>query len=124
VVVVNHVLEHVSDPRSFLADLERITAPEGRVFVLVPYYRGWIPRLMKGRWIGWFPSQHMWHFRPVTLLPLVRESTSLDVEECETKGVIEPRSVGAKGAVKQFISALSRMTGNGDEIELTLGKPG
>src|SRR5262249_44250346 len=38
VVVANHVLEHVADPRSFLVQLERVTAEHGRVFIFVPHY--------------------------------------------------------------------------------------
>lgn len=123
VVVLNHVLEHVLDLRGFLACLARVLAPGGRAFVCVPHRRGLLPLLMKGRWMGWIPSQHVWHFTPTTLARIVQQASGLRLVACTTEGVIEPPSRGAKGAVKGWVSELSRRMGWGDQIEAIFEKP-
>ena len=116
-VVLVHVLEHVHELRTFLAQLERVLVPGGLAFIYVPHYRGLIPRLMRDSWMGWVPAQHVWHFTPTTLVRTVEATTRLRIRDCTTRGVIEPPSTGVKGAGKSAISAFSRAVGWGDGIE-------
>lgn len=121
-VVLNHVLEHVLDLRAFVARLAELLVPGGRLFVFVPNHAGLLPRLMRERWIGWFPSQHVWHFRPATLAGALEDAAGLRLLECTTKGVIEPPSKGVKGVAKAGLSILSRWAGWGDQIEAVFVK--
>lgn len=123
VAILNHVLEHVHDLRTFLGHLDRVLVRQGLVFINVPHYRGLIPRLMRENWMGWVPQQHVWHFTPATLIATVESTGALRVVDCTTRGVIEPPSTGAKGAVKTVISRLSRAVEWGDEIEAVFQKP-
>lgn len=122
VLVANHVLEHLGDPKDTLRHIARLLNARGRAFVFVPHYRGLLPRLMKDHWSGWFPTQHVWHFEPRTLIRLVEETSLLRVISCTTKGVIEPRSTGARGQMKGAISMLASALNVGDEIQLVVGK--
>jgi SAM-dependent methyltransferase len=122
-VVMNQVLEHVFDVRGLLSNVARVLVPGGHLYVLVPYHRGLMPRLMKDRWMGWFPSQHVWHFIPGTLTRVVCEASQLRPFALTTKGVIEPPSVGFKGQVKAVVTVLSRTVGWGDQIEAFFQKP-
>jgi SAM-dependent methyltransferase len=122
-VVMNQVLEHVLDVRGLLSNVARVLVPGGHLYVLVHYHRGLMPRLMKDRWIGWFPSQHVWHFVPETLTRVVSEASGLRLVTLTTKGVIEPRSVGLKGDVKSVVAVMSRTMGWGDQIEAFFQKP-
>jgi SAM-dependent methyltransferase len=122
VAVANQVVEHVLDVRGFFAALERVLAPGGYAFILVPHYRGLMPRLMRDHWIGWFPSQHVWHFTPTTLKHVAEGSSGLRLVEYTTKGVIEPPSAGLRGYVKAAVTACSHATGWGDEIEALFQK--
>jgi SAM-dependent methyltransferase len=122
-VVMNQVLEHVLDLRSFLSAVVRLLAPGGRFFVFVPYYAGLVPILMGRHWIGWAPRQHVWHFTPATLTSVMHDATPLRRIAYTTKGVIEPPSTGAKGAVKARVSAFSRLVEWGDQIEAIFEKP-
>jgi 2-polyprenyl-3-methyl-5-hydroxy-6-metoxy-1,4-benzoquinol methylase len=123
VVVMNQLLEHVFDLREFLAHVARVVEPGGYALVYVPCYRGLMPRLMRTHWMGWFPSQHVWHFAPETLRRVVEEATPLRLVRRTTKGVIEPPSTGTKGWAKARIIAFSRAVGWGDEIEAVFRKP-
>lgn len=123
VVVLNQVLEHILDLRSFLTSLGRVVSEEGLLFVFVPHYGGWIPRLMRDRWMLWVPHQHVWHFRPSTLLATVHEATPLKVMHCTTLGTMEPPSKGSKGRVKVGFARLAERFGQGDQIEAVFVNP-
>lgn len=107
VVVMNQVLEHVLDLKTFLAGVTGVLAPGGHAFIFVPYHRGAMPRLMGDHWIGWFPSQHVWHFTPATLVRVVQEASPLQLVSYTTKGVIDPPSAGLKGRVKSAVAAFA-----------------
>jgi SAM-dependent methyltransferase len=121
VIVFNHVLEHVFDLRSALSHVRTVLAPEGRVFIFVPYYQGLAARAMGSRWMGWYPQQHVWQFTPRTLTRVVRESAGLEPISVTTAGVIEPPSRGAKGALKRGVRLLAAALGRGDHIEAVFG---
>lgn len=116
-VVLSHVLEHVADLREFLGDIARVLRPGGLAFVFVPHHRGLVPRVMGTHWMGWFPSGHVWHFTPRTLVWTVETLSPLRVVSCTTRGVSEPRSRGTKGAVKEAVRTVARALCWGDQIE-------
>lgn len=66
-VVIWHVLEHVSDPRRTIAEIHRLLKPGGRVVVAVPNFSSW-----QARWAGpaWFHldlPRHLHHFPQASL---------------------------------------------------------
>lgn len=123
VAVLNHVLEHVNDLVGFLSSLSRILSPDGRVFMFVPYFRGLVPRLMTTNWIGWDPTEHVWHFTPETLERTVRNGTGFKMLSYTTKGAIEPPSTGLRGCVKRAVQWTSQQVGWGDQIEAIFIRP-
>jgi 2-polyprenyl-3-methyl-5-hydroxy-6-metoxy-1,4-benzoquinol methylase len=123
VIVMNAVLEHILDLRSFLGAAARLLVPSGRAFIFVPHFRGLVPRLMKANWMGWAPSQHVWHFTPETLARVVHESSSLRLASYTTTGAIEPGSAGAKGLAKAGITFLAQRSNRGDQIEAIFEQP-
>lgn len=74
VVVLNHVFEHVPDASALLAQIAALTAPGAHLFVNVPNYGGWVPRLMKANWGALWPHQHVWQFTPATLRATVERN--------------------------------------------------
>jgi 2-polyprenyl-3-methyl-5-hydroxy-6-metoxy-1,4-benzoquinol methylase len=123
VIVMNAVLEHVLDVRSFLARAARLLVPSGRAFIFVPHFRGLVPRLMKANWMGWAPSQHVWHFTPETLVSVVHQASSLRLAGYTTKGAIEPGSSGAKGLAKTCVTFFAQRANWGDQIEAIFEQP-
>lgn len=73
-VVMSNVLEHTLDPRAALADVKRVLAPGGEVWISLPNRRSWLRALFGRRWINWHVPFHIVHFDGDTLTRLLRES--------------------------------------------------
>ena len=123
VVVANHVLEHIGDLRTFLTEVFRLLEPGGRFFVLSPNRKGLIARLRRGRWMGWVPSEHVWHFTPQTLGPTVERASSLRTVSCTSRGVIEGPAGGVAGLAIRALTVTSKALGRGDQVEGIFERP-
>jgi SAM-dependent methyltransferase len=62
VVVMMHVLEHVYDPVDFVAEATERLRKGGLLLVNVPISDGLMPRLLRERWYGFQPTQHVHQF--------------------------------------------------------------
>ncbi len=62
-VTMFHVLEHVSDPRAYLAAAHELLAPGGRLVVQVPNASSWQFRLLGPAWNGIDVPRHLFDFR-------------------------------------------------------------
>jgi SAM-dependent methyltransferase len=81
VVFFNQVLEHLPDPNRFLAEVRRVLASEGVIFVGVPCFTSPIPLLLKrDDWYALVPNEHIWQFGPWTL-PRLLESNGFEIVE-------------------------------------------
>jgi len=67
VVVMWHVLEHVSDPRPTLAEVSRILRPGGLFLVAVPNFGSPEARLTKAGWFHLDCPRHLSHHTPGSL---------------------------------------------------------
>jgi SAM-dependent methyltransferase len=76
VVSAFHVLEHISDSRSFLRTMHRWVRPGGFVVIEVPNWASFQRRRMAETWTGLRPLEHIVHFTPRTL-PRVMASVGL-----------------------------------------------
>ncbi len=75
-VVLRHVLEHVRDPRAFLAGLR--AQGTRRFYVVVPNAGCRERRLLGPHWYLWDPPRHLWHFDDGSLRRLC-DGAGLDV---------------------------------------------
>ncbi len=67
--VLSHVLEHLENPDAMLRATRQRLRPGGAVVVFVPNAAGIEARMFRGRWHGWEPARHRWHY---SLAPLAR----------------------------------------------------
>lgn len=121
VAVVNHTLEHVPDPRAFLEEVYRILAPDGIIVVGVPNFASFMSQLMRERWAGLLPDQHLWHFTPQTLRKMLRRANF-----CTARLTIEPHVHHHPNRVKdlalQLASRTANSIGRGDSMLAVAGK--
>lgn len=71
VVCAFHVLEHVEDPREFLAAARRAVIPGGRLALEVPNIASGAAQRLGLSWTGLDTAHHRWHFTPDSLAHLV-----------------------------------------------------
>lgn len=84
-IFAQHVLEHVEDPRAFLATAKRLLAPGGVVVVCVPNFEARLRRLTPSGW-GWYQVPvHLHHFSSRALHRLVAD-TGFEMVSERTRG--------------------------------------
>ena len=78
-ITMHHVIEHLSDPRTVVADLTERLTPGGRLVVVTPNIRSLGRRLFQSHWVHWDPPRHLWIFSTRALATLMR-ATGLKIE--------------------------------------------
>lgn len=69
-IVATHVIEHLNDPRSFLAEARRAIRADGRLYLITPNAGGFQPGLMGARWRSVI-RDHLYLFSRKTLGAMV-----------------------------------------------------
>lgn len=84
-VFAQHVLEHIPDPREFLATAAKLLTPGGRLVVCVPNFEARLRKLAPSSW-GWYQVPvHLHHFSSRALHMLLSD-TGFQVSEEKTRG--------------------------------------
>ncbi len=93
VITCFDLLEHVYDPRLFLARVHRWLKPGGILCAVMPNIESWEARLFGSYWYGLELPRHLFHFSPRSLRRLL---TSLEFTErhLETNTSYAERSAG------------------------------
>jgi 2-polyprenyl-3-methyl-5-hydroxy-6-metoxy-1,4-benzoquinol methylase len=73
VIAAWELLEHLPDPRGFLAWAHARLRPGGQLALSTPNYASLYRRLLGSHWFYFIPSQHLTYFSPRTLAALMRE---------------------------------------------------
>ena len=77
-ITMFHVLEHLPDPRAYLANARDLLAPDGRLVVQVPNAASWQFRLLGSAWNGVDVPRHLFDFRARDV-EILLESSGLQV---------------------------------------------
>jgi SAM-dependent methyltransferase len=124
VILMNHTLEHIHDPVAFLRAAAALMASNGRLVINVPNYRSPVAMVMRDQWVGWLPTEHVFHYTEASLAAVAAKA-GLRLVESSTPGVIEPPSLGVRGAIKGIVTAVARCAGWGDQVSasFTVARP-
>jgi len=69
------ILEHLSNPREGLEEVNRILKNKGYIFITVPNMDSWIRKLMGKRWFGFNKiDEHLFYFSPRTMRLLLEKT--------------------------------------------------
>jgi SAM-dependent methyltransferase len=117
VISLSHVLEHLEDPGALLTMLRPKLTPKGLLVVVQPDCSGALPRLLKDRWGGWVPEQHLWHFTPASMRTLVEQNGFNS--RAVRKSSLHCRITTLKSRAYAFGSSIARNVGQGDAFMLT-----
>ena len=106
VVVANHVLEHVDNPREFMAAARRILKDDGLLVIGTPNIGSLMAGLQRGKWPSLRPGEHIWHFSPETLKRLTALS-GFEVVHFEAKDNTPPGNWRFFGVIRRLINLVS-----------------
>ena len=121
VVLLSHVLEHLSTPHTVFDDIKRVLAPDGVLVVEVPNMAGLLVPVLGARWTGWMPNMHVWQFTPATLARTLR-LLGFEVVEVRCRDNIEigqpchPVKRLLRRTVFRVMEETARVLGRGDKI--------
>jgi len=62
VVILNHVLEHLKNPKLIFDKCQKVLKSGGIIFIDVPNFGSLSSRIWKSRWPYLLPDEHNWHF--------------------------------------------------------------
>jgi 2-polyprenyl-3-methyl-5-hydroxy-6-metoxy-1,4-benzoquinol methylase len=100
IIILNHVLEHVPNFWTDLAEAKHLLKPNGLLVVGVPNFDSLFRLLLGSRWPSLLPDQHLWQFTPVTLNRLLTaagflvEQTRMSDNHNYAKHFIPPLKLG------------------------------
>lgn len=114
VITLNHVMEHISDPKEFLAKTKDLLTKGGLLVVASPNIDSLMFKLFKTRWYGLQPGEHQWQFTPRSL------STLLESNGFRTQGVkvvsLDYDPSGWKKYIFKLLVSLANILGQGDQV--------
>ena len=73
-VILFHVLEHLSDPLHIILQCEKLLKPGGKVIVSVPNFESWQSKATKKNWFHLDVPRHLFHFSPNSLSELLKRA--------------------------------------------------
>jgi 2-polyprenyl-3-methyl-5-hydroxy-6-metoxy-1,4-benzoquinol methylase len=72
IITLWHVLEHISDLRTKLAELKSLLKSDGTLLIAVPNLESSDAKHYKNYWAGYDVPRHLWHFSKSTITSLVQ----------------------------------------------------
>jgi len=110
VILASHLIEHLNNPRSFLAEVNRVLKKDGRVFITTPNISGFQSLIFGGKWRSAI-FDHLYLFSVRTLKKLLK-NTGFKVEGFSTWGGI---AAGIAPAwIKKIADVLAKRANFGD----------
>jgi 2-polyprenyl-3-methyl-5-hydroxy-6-metoxy-1,4-benzoquinol methylase len=89
VIIANHVLEHIENPKHFLDLAQKLLKKDGILYIDVPNFGGVRSRVMMSNWPYLLPTEHVHHFTLKSLSYLLETSGFEVVFETSRSGVFE-----------------------------------
>jgi 2-polyprenyl-3-methyl-5-hydroxy-6-metoxy-1,4-benzoquinol methylase len=112
VVHFSHLIEHVPDPRAFLAEVHRVLQPGGLAVITTPNIDGFQARLFGKQWRSAI-ADHLTLFSKKTLERMIRE-TGFEVQRTVVWGGLAAGT--APAIIKKPMDILAKKLGFGDVV--------
>lgn len=89
VVILNHVLEHLDNPKSILKKCFRVLAKDGLIFIDVPNFGSLTSQLWRSKWCYLLTDEHNWHFTHSSLNKLLRVTGFTEIYWEARSGILD-----------------------------------
>lgn len=73
VITIFHVLEHLKNPDAYIAKINSLLKPGGKIIIEVPNFNSWTKKLTGCYWLGLDFQHHIFFFDPSTLKILLKK---------------------------------------------------
>ena len=73
-ILLDHVIEHVPEPRETFKRLASVLKAGGEIHGVTPNVDAWDARLFGSKWVGWHPPRHFFLFDHQSFTRLAREA--------------------------------------------------
>lgn len=114
VLVLNHVLEHISDLKSFLAKTRELLNTGGYLLVACPNINSLMFKIFKDRWYGLQPAQHIWQFTPESLSNIIQKN-GFKVDKIKVNS-LDYQLKGLKKVAFWLLTNFADFIGQGDQV--------
>ncbi len=128
-VISNQVFEHLPDPMQMLrATIHRLLKPGGMVCFSVPNWDSWNRPVLRQRWLGYSPEDHLWFFNRQSLTRNLAQVPEFDTVDMSIRSAVGKPYDGFRpqGVVKrlyyQTAWRLFETLGHGDQLIAVLRK--
>jgi SAM-dependent methyltransferase len=81
VVSCFEVIEHISEPKSFVRELAEYVRPGGRLIVMTDNFESTAAQKLKGSFPKWIPHTHVSHFGPESLRECINSVPGIKLEK-------------------------------------------
>lgn len=115
VIIANHVLEHMPDPRNTLVIMRHLLRDDGIIAIGVPNIDSLMAIIKRSRWQSLLPEQHLWHFSPRTLNKLLYVSGFEVIYTSTENHKYSSRNIFKRICVHS-LSRIALLTGRGESI--------
>jgi SAM-dependent methyltransferase len=71
-ITLFHVFEHIDNPAEILQIIQKILKPGGVLIMSFPNINSWQARWFKGDWLHLDPPRHLFYFKPIDFIALMK----------------------------------------------------
>jgi SAM-dependent methyltransferase len=114
VVVLKHVLEHISARKNFIEDVKRVLKPGGRLLIAIPNIRSLMYWIFRDRWYGLQPKQHVYLPSPWQLRRDLESWGFVITKQLNTSLDYDPP--GIKKTIFYFLTKTANLFQVGDQL--------
>lgn len=115
VIVLNHILEHISEPMEFLAKTKNLLTKKGIVVICSPNYDSLTRWIFGNRWYGLQPTQHVWQLTIGDTKRLLERCGFRVIAEYPSSLDYRPRNP-VKKLVFDLLIFVSKLINKGDQM--------
>ena len=115
VITLNHILEHIIEPNTFMRNIKRILKDNGILTIGVPNHDSLVARLYRTRWYGWAVPEHTWHFDKKSLADLLHKN-GFKIKDMIQNSQHYPFSKSLRKNTMAIIARIGNKVGAGDQL--------
>lgn len=113
IITLNHVLEHIEKPKTFLTKTKSFLNENGYLIIACPNIDSLMFKIFRQKWYGLVPNQHRFQYSPKSLKFLMGR-TGFKTEKVVINN-LDYRVLGFKGLIFNLILKIADITKTGDQ---------